>query len=189
MKQIICIIGLSILIVTPSVCQTESGIYHGAIEGGYSIHAAGTIEGDWVEINTIHGYQATSNIFVGAGLGFHFMPEFRTGNISGYPLWKRDSQMEVPLFAVLKLIALKKKVSPLIDLRLGHNLANGSGMFGSLGAGFRFSLKNNRSIGLVAAYTIHRLKAQRLDVVSSYLYYKESEENQEAISLRIGYEF
>lgn len=185
---------LFVLLVQSLNAQVLQKGYHGSVEAGYSINAGGTISIDWTEINTIHGYQATPNLFVGAGVGFHFMPEMAKGEIDGRPHWKRDSKMEIPLFADFKWTILSKKITPFVDLRLGHNVSNGSGMYSSFGAGCRFALKSNQAIYAMAAYSSHKLKFEESYMVSGLNYsyswaYKEIEENQSALSLKIGFEF
>ena len=169
--------------------------YHGMVEGGYSLNTGGTISVNWTEINTIHGYQATPNLFIGAGVGFHFMPEFKGTEIDGKPNWKRDSKMEIPLFADFRYTILNKRITPYLDLRLGHNVSNGSGMYSSLGAGCRFALKNRQAIYAMASYTSHKLTFEESYMITggrNYSYswaYKDFEENQSAVSFKIGFEF
>ncbi|MBR1668413.1 MAG: hypothetical protein IJ693_09060 [Bacteroidaceae bacterium] len=63
------------------------------VEAGYSVNTGGTISVNWTEINTTHGYQATPKFFIGAGVGFHFIPDMKEGVIDGKPHWKRDSSL------------------------------------------------------------------------------------------------
>lgn len=195
MKKIRIYLWLSLIMMPLCLCAQglEKG-YHGSVEAGYSINTGGTLSINWTEINTIHGYQATPNLFVGAGVGFHFMPEMKKSEIDGRPHWKRDSKMEIPIFADFKWTILNKKVTPFLDLRLGHNVSNGSGMYSSFGAGCRFALKNNQAIYAMAAYSSHKLKFEESYMVTGLNYsyswaYKEIEENQSALSLKVGFEF
>ena len=192
MKKILLLFMLS-----PFVCshaqEIEKG-YHGSIEAGYSINTGGTISIDWTEINTIHGYQVPPNLFVGAGVGFHFTPEMKKSEIDGRPHWKRDNKMEIPFFADFRWTILSKKISPFVDLRLGHNVSNGSGMYSSLGAGCRFALKKNQAVYAIAAFSSHKLKFEESYMINGVNYsytwaYKEIEENQSAISIKVGFEF
>lgn len=176
-----------------SAQNIEKG-YHGFIEGGYAVNLGGTVSVNWAEINTIHGYQATPNLFVGAGVGFHFMPGVKAGVIDGTPHWKRDSKMEIPVFADFRWTILNKKVTPFVDLRLGHNTSNGSGMYSSLGAGCRYALKNKQSLYAMLSYTSHKLTFEESYLKtggnSSYSWaYKDFKETQSAISIKIGFEF
>lgn len=168
--------------------------YHGMVEAGYSVNTGGTISVNWTEINTTHGYQAAPNFFIGAGVGFHFVPEMKEGEIDGKPHWKRDGSMEIPLFADFRWTILNKRVTPFVDLRLGHDLTNGSGMYQCLNLGCRFALKNKQAINTMLALSSHKLVFQE-----SYMYktgkydydwrYKDIEESQSAVSLKVGFEF
>lgn len=167
--------------------------YHGFVEGGYAVNTGGTISINWAEVNTIHGYQVNPNIFVGAGLGIHFTPEFKGNEIGGLPHWRRGNKIEKPIFANFRWTMLNKKVTPLVDLRLGHNLSNGSGMYGSAGLGCRLALKNNKALYFVVSYTSHKLKFEESYLISYRDYYswryKEIKQEQTAVSARIGFEF
>lgn len=192
MKKFILIFVISMAL--PACAQTSEKGYRGSIEAGYAINTGSTLGINWSEINTIHGYQATPNLFVGAGVGFHFMQELKKGEIDGYPHWKRDGKTEIPVFANFKWIILKKKVTPFIDLRQGHDVSNGSGMYASYGAGCRFALKGSQSIFVLASYTTHKLKFEESYMITKadYSYkwaYNEIEEEMTNVSLKVGYEF
>ncbi len=185
---------LVVFCALPMCAQSVEKGYRGSVEGGYAVNTGSTFGINWTEINTIHGYQATPNLFVGAGVGFHFMPELKKAEIDGRPHWKRESKMEIPVFADFKWIILKKKVTPFVDLRLGHNVSNGSGMYTSVGAGCRFALNNNQAIYALASYTTHKLKFEESYMITkaNYSYswaYKEFEENLSNLSVKVGFEF
>ena len=178
----------------PMCAQSIEKGYRGSVEAGYAVNTGSTFGINWTEINTIHGYQATPNLFVGAGVGFHFMPELKKAEIDGRPHWKRESKMEIPVFADFKWIILKKKFTPFIDLRLGHNVSNGSGMYTSVGAGCHFALNNNQAIYALASYTTHKLKFEESYMITktNYSYswaYKEFEDNLSNVSVKVGFEF
>ena len=195
MKKILSLLSIAFFSITSVDAQVIETGYHGFIEGAYSIEVNGaTLAMNWPEINTIHGYQATPNLFVGAGLGFHFMPELKEGMIDGVPAWKIDSKMEIPLFADFRWTILNKGVTPFVDLRLGHNLSNGSGLYGAIGAGCRYALKSKHAIYALASYTIHKLVYDQSYMVSgrgySYTWkYRDFEEYLHAISIKVGFEF
>ncbi len=195
MKKLLSIVSITLLSITSVCAQGIQTGYHGFIEGAYSIEVNGaTLAMNWSEINTIHGYQATPNLFVGAGVGFHFMPELNEGMIDGKPNWKRDNKMEIPLFADFRWTILNKGITPFLDLRLGHNLSNKSGLYGSAGIGCRCSLKGNQAIYALVSYTTHKLIYERLDLVSGRNYsfswrYEDFEEYLSAISIKAGFEF
>lgn len=153
MKRLLFICGVLLFACTASLAQAIEKGYHGLVEAGYSLVYFGlsSTKVNWGEINTVHGYQATPNLFVGAGVGFHFVPVVKDGDIGGKPHWKRDSSMEIPLFADFRWTILNKRVTPFIDLRLGHDLTNGSGMYQCLNIGCRFALMNNYAINAMIA--------------------------------------
>lgn len=195
MKKLITLCSIALFSITIVNAQTIETGYHGFVEGAYSIEINGaTLAMNWPEINTIHGYQATPNLFVGAGVGFHFMPNFKEGNIDGTPSWKRDSKMEIPIFVDFRWTILNKGVTPFVDLRLGHNVCNGSGLYASVGAGCRYALKGKQAIYTMISYTTHKLVYEHSHMVpgSGYSYnwaYRDFEEQLYALSIKVGFEF
>lgn len=186
--------ALSILLTLLSVtikAQIQKG-YHGFIDAGYSINTSGTLNANWTEINTIHGYQVNHYLFVGGGVGFHYVSEYSSNDIDGHPLWKRDSSWEIPLFADLRWTILNKKVTPLIETRLGHYVTNDSGQYITIGAGCRFSL-NTQALYLTASYVSSKLQYDEAYMTHyNYAYdwdYKKINESQSGVSIKIGYEF
>lgn len=96
-KKNYCLVISLLLFTTMSFAQSIQIGYHGFVEGGYSFDTGGTGTMNWVEINTIHGYQFTPNLFAGAGIGCHFMPEVEDGNVQGFPYTKRDATKDLHL--------------------------------------------------------------------------------------------
>lgn len=186
-KQLFLTISALVLTITMSAQNLDKG-YHGFVESAYSIGTGTTTDISWVELNTIHGYQATPYLFVGAGVGFHFTSELSEGDISGKPMWKRDNGMEIPVFADFRWTVLNKKITPFVDLRLGHNISNDSGMYSSIGAGCRFVLKENQAIYALLSYTTHNFLYEELSSIR-YMQYKEIEDSWSNVSLKIGFEF
>lgn len=66
--------------------------YRGFIDAGYSI-GVGDYEFGRFEVNTSHGYQFNSYLFLGAGAGLHFMSSYETTSMD-YPrsLRKLDTE-------------------------------------------------------------------------------------------------
>ncbi|MCR5678831.1 MAG: hypothetical protein K6G08_01285 [Prevotella sp.] len=97
------IIAIFAMFCTQTNAQGLEKGYHGSVEAGYSVEVLGATLGfNWFELNTIHGYQVTPNIFVGAGIGVHFFPEVKEGHLSHGYLWERESSVEKLLFADLR---------------------------------------------------------------------------------------
>ncbi len=190
-------LGLFLLFPFLANAQVIEKGYHGFVEAGHSLvyFGSSSTKVNWTEINTIHGYQATPNLFVGAGVGFHFVPEFKDGDIGGKPHWKRDASMEIPLFADFRWTILNKRITPFIDLRLGHDLTNGSGMYQCLNVGCRFALKNKHAINAMIALDSHKLKFQEIYSVKTgkydydWIYRDVTDESQQGLVLKVGYEF
>ena len=197
MRRLLFICNVLLFACTASLAQAIEKGYHGLVEAGYSLvyFGSSSTKVNWGEINTVHGYQATPNLFVGAGVGFHFVPEVKDGDIGGKPHWKRDTSMEIPLFADFRWTILNKRVTPFIDLRLGHDLTNGSGMYQCLNIGCRFALKNNYAINAMIALDSHKLKFQQLYSVKTGKYdyewnYRDvTDESQQGLVLKVGFEF
>ena len=195
MKQLSFILILTMLFLPIKGISQISNGYHGSIEAGYSINPTGpTISVNWAEINTIHGYQVNPYFFVGAGVGFHFLPEMKTSEIDGHAHWKRETSTEIPIFANFKWNVLKKKITPFIDLRLGHYVTNNSGLYESAGIGCRFAPKGSQSIYTLASYTVSKFQFQESYMIDygEYDYkwaYKDFDESQNVVSIKVGYEF
>ena len=69
------LVFIAILVSLSVNSQNISGkCYRGFADLGYTI-GLGDYEMGRVEINTSHGYQFSPYVYLGAGLGFHFMPE------------------------------------------------------------------------------------------------------------------
>jgi hypothetical protein len=182
------LVGLLLISIRVSA-QSKQNTYCGFLECGYSLSLGGTFGISWEEINTIHGYQATPNLFIGAGVGFHFMPRFEKEIIDWRPYWKRDNGMEIPVFADFKWAMSNKKISPFVDLRLGHGVSNSSGLYGSIGFGGKYKLKGKQSVYALLSYSTHKLSFERAVVNSSSHDYEDIKESISAISLKVGFEF
>lgn len=193
MRKIISL-GIITMIIHLSVHAqfVESG-YRGFVEGGYSINTGATIDVNFLELNTIHGYQTLPQLFFGVGIGFHSASDIKKNYIDGIPHWKREGKLETPIFADIKWTIQNRRITPYVDLRLGHYASNGSGIYGSIGAGCRFALNNKSAIYGQLAYTIQKLEFEEsYMVIKSYSYYwnyKTKEDNFNSISVRIGYDF
>lgn len=180
-----------------STAQIKKG-YHGFVDVGYSLGLESTLSHNWAEVNTIHGYEINSHFFIGAGVGLHFMPTVEKDVVSGRPMWKRDSSVEIPLFLNLKWNILNKKVTPIIDIRAGQYLTNSSGLYASLGVGCRAALKKQQAFYALLSFSEAKLRYSQLEMSSGYYgshyhgptyYYKDKDEARDAVTIKIGYEF
>jgi hypothetical protein len=188
---------ITLFICSISLCgfaQIKKG-YHGFVDAGYAQELTGTLGISWIELNTVHGYQFNPYIFVGGGLGIHYVPEFKEGDISGKPYWKRDKSQQIPIFANVRWTILDKKITPFIDAKLGFDVTKDTGLYETIGVGCRFGLKNNKAINVKLSYEGRTLEIDNFKsefnkyTYESYYYYTSSEEHQNNISLTVGFEF
>lgn len=156
-------------------------------------NCSGTLDASWAEINTIHGYQANPYFFVGAGVGFHYFPKYSSNKIDGVPLWKRDASCEIPLFFNMRWTILNKRITPFVDARFGHYVTNHSGIYATGGIGCRLSMKKNQALYVTASYAATKIRYKESNLMPAryayYWYYENTDEDQSAVSLKIGYEF
>lgn len=164
---------------------------------GFAVNTDGsTYSQNWYEVSTTHGYQVNPHFFVGAGVAFHFLPEYKDAvSMDGKPYAKRNSSTEIPLYVDVKWNILNMKFSPVIDVRLGHYVTNGSGAYASVGVGCRMSLKNHQALyGMIAAsyaqFTYQELYMYKASKYN-YRYSYRDTDNQEMnnLTFRVGYEF
>ena len=102
--------------------------------------------------------------------------------------------MEIPIFADFRWTILNKCITPFVDLRLGHNVCNGSGLYASAGLGCRYALNGKQAIYGLISYTTHKLVYEHSHMVpgSGYSYswaYRDFEEQLYALSIKVGFEF
>lgn len=172
--------------------QNVSGkCYRGFADAGYTI-GVGDYEFGRFEINTSHGYQFNPHFFLGAGVGFHFMSEYETKGMS-IALDKRDSSVEIPIFANFRANFTKTKVAPFVDAKIGHYLTNGSGFYTAISAGCRIATTQKQGVNISVGYTFSKLEFETFDSFDnshsmSYSRYNR-QCNTEGIAIKIGYEF
>ena len=85
-------------------------------------------------ITTTHGVQINPYIYVGGGLGVY------------YDLDIED--VGVPIYADFKVNALKGRISPVLDVRLGYSAGGVSGLYASVMPGCQFYLKGKKGLTL-----------------------------------------
>lgn len=188
---------LSLIVIIPFFSQIYAQIgngYHGYIDAGYSFTTGASLDGNWFEINTVHGYQATPHIFVGAGLGLHMVEKMSYGDISGRAFEKRDKSNELPIFADFRFTFMNKKNTPYLEARAGSYTSSGSGLYLNAIFGYRFTLNNNQAILLSASYESSEFSYQELNMSSnkyniSYYYVEKPKNSFSNIAIRLGYEF
>lgn len=192
MKKILFII-LLFFSLTYSYAQVkafDSG-YKGFTDIGYTI-GIGDYEFGRFEINTTHGYQVNPFFFVGGGVGFHFMSEYKTKSAE-IALDKRDSKVSIPLFADFRGTFSKKKISPFVDLRLGYFVTNNDKFYSNASIGCRVAVKGKQNISISIGYTYQKLEFMTFDrfIGSSNMDYTRTPRILDCggISIKLGYDF
>ena len=100
-------------------------------------------------LSTSHGYQINQMFFVGAGLGME-----RCGKLDNWI---------VPLFVDGRVDLKLGKFTPFGDLRLGANMAEGTGIYISPTIGYRFNWGRKTGVNLGAGLTLAGYKAEHYE--------------------------
>lgn len=130
---------------------------------------------------TSHGYQINSMFFVGAGLGME-----RCAKLDNWV---------VPLFIDGRIDLQLGKFTPFGDLRVGTNLAEGTGVYISPTIGYRINWGRKMGVNLGAGLTLAGYKADHYEGTwsnpdSFEIYYTGTKNHIRAyFSFRIGIDF
>ena len=192
MKRLFFIIMLICSAFVSVNAQNVSGnCYRGFVDAGYTI-GVGDYDLDRFEINTSHGYQINPIIYLGAGVGLHFMSSYETSGMD-IALDERDSQIDIPLFANFKCNFSKGKFVPFTDIKCGSYINNNGGLYLNTSLGFRIATDQKKAINVSFGYTTEKLEFQQFNDFIGYssLDYTRIGNKYDAngISLKIGYEF
>lgn len=172
--------------------RNESGhCYRGFLDAGYTF-GVGDYEFDRFEVSTTHGFQINPIIFIGGGVGVHFMSSYKTPN-SSIPLDTRESSVEFPVFANLHLNLAKSMIAPFIDAKAGVFVTNNSGEYLNTSAGLRIACNQKQAINISFGYTREKLEFETFNKfighsISNYTRVARKR-NAEGLSLKVGYEF
>lgn len=191
MKKIILLLAV-VLAAFTTYAQEQSKGYRGFAEIGYGI-GVGDYDFGRFSIETSHGYQFNHYIFLGAGLGFQFSSKYETPGME-YALDKRDSKVDIPIFANLHFNFLKKKFSPFVDLKGGAFVNNGGGAYVNASAGLRIATTARQSVNISVGYAFQQLEFETFGHFSNpghnMNYTRDPRRlDTEAVSLKVGYEF
>ncbi len=155
---------LSVLCLTASAQRsatngTSKG-YQGFIEGklafgGGDYSAAGVF--------TSHGYQFNPYVFFGGGAGLMVGSSSADGYVDRYI----DDKVMVPIYANIKINILNKKISPMIDGKLGYSISDAKGLFFATSVGCRIRLGNHAIIPSLG-YKAQQLDVKYLDKTETY---------------------
>lgn len=192
MKKLVLILLVFCAMSQNAICQNVSSkCYRGFFDAGYTL-GVGDFDFGRIEINTSHGYQINPYVFLGAGMGFHFMPEYKTPDMQ-IPLDIRDSKVDIPIFANAHVNFMKTKFCPFLDIKGGTYVTNNGGLYLNGSAGLRIATNEKQAINISLGYTLENLEFETFASFKSYKnmdYYREGRVLQaEGISLKIGYEF
>lgn len=165
--------------------------YRGFVDAGYTI-GLGDYEFGRFEINTSQGYQINPHCYIGVGLGLHFMPEYKTPDMD-IALDSRESSVEIPIFANLKLNFSKAKVTPFIDIKGGTYITNNGELYANFAAGCRITTIEKQALSISIGYTLQNIEFKTFDGFyrpSNMSYATEARIlKTEGIAIKIGYEF
>ena len=98
-------------------------------------------------INSIHGYQIISNLFIGAGTGFHYYSTDHFGK-----------SYSIPLFSDFRAHFNSNKLSPYFDARLGYSVGDIEGIYASPSFGLRVAIGENVGFNVSVGYTAQGFK-------------------------------
>lgn len=171
--------------------NTSEGCYRGFVDGGYTI-GIGDYEFGRFEINTSHGFQINPFFYIGGGLGLHFMPEYKTKGME-IPLDRRESKVDIPVFANLRANLSKGKITPFIDGKAGTYVTNNGGLYLNFSAGCRIAMNEKQAVNVSVGYTTEKLEFESFKrfTGSMNMNYVTSPRklNTEGIAIKVGYEF
>lgn len=165
--------------------------YHGSVDIGYTF-GIGDYDFGRFEINTTHGYQFNPYFFIGGGVGLHLFSEYNTPHMD-IPLDCRDSQLDVPLYATVRVNILNRSITPFIDGRIGYYLTHGGGLYAKAAVGCRFHIYDRHAMNIAVGYSYEDIEFNTFDRFTSssnmnYTRYKRKL-GTEGISVTVGYEF
>ena len=174
------------------VAQNNQGsCYRGFVDGGYTI-GIGDYDFGRFEINTSHGYQINPFFFVGGGIGLHFMPNYETAGMN-IALDKRESKVDIPVFANIRANFSKGKISPFVDGKAGTYVTNSGGLYLNLSAGCRIALNEKQAVDISVGYTTEKLEFETFNSFTSSknMNYTRMPRklNTEGVAIKVGFEF
>ncbi len=186
---------LSVLVLACFVAKAQENSsrgYCGYADLGYTI-GVGYYDLNSFEISTTHGYQLSSYFFIGAGVGFHFMQEYKTPDMN-IPTDIRESKVSIPFYVDFRGTFGKKRIAPFVDLKLGYFVTNGDAFYSHISAGIRIRTieKQAVTIGIGASYESLRFATfERFVSPGLNMDYSRSSQNYyfDGVAIKVGYKF
>lgn len=166
--------------------------YHGMVDFIYSLGLK-DYDFDRFEISSSHGYQFNPYIFVGGGLGLHFMREYFTDGNRDTPLDHRDRFVDVPVFANARFTFIEQNITPFVDIKAGYFLTHHGGLYLSASIGCRFATWNRHAVNLSIGYSYENLQFDTFKDFISSNSIRHTRYNRNlatnSLSFKVGYEF
>lgn len=192
MKRFLMMIVVVCTMLSVANAQNVSGnCYRGFVDTGYTF-GLGDYKFGRIEVNTSHGFQINPYVFVGAGAGFHFMSSYETPNMD-IPLDKRDSKVDVPIFANIRANLSKGKITPFADLKGGMFVTNSGGLYVSGSVGCRIATNTKQAVNISVGFSLEKLEFQTFSEFTSIYsmdYVRKGRKYEtNGLTVRLGYEF
>ncbi|MDU1892256.1 MAG: hypothetical protein E6767_16350 [Dysgonomonas sp.] len=135
------------------------------------------------------GLEKNHRMEYSTSLGFQFNPIFYVGVGTAYSMNLSDKKhASLPVFLNPRINFIDENTTPFLDLRFGYSVAEGKGIFGSIGSGVSFTRKGKNAFNLGIVYSFQRVS-----------YYRWSEKkpterekanvNYSGLALRLSFEF
>lgn len=148
--------------------------YKGFFDVGYlwDTEENNAVSANKIELSTSHGYQFSNHFFIGGGFAVNRY------NDAGYTA--------IPIFTDFRVNFLKKKVTPFSNIRVGYTAGDLKGVYLSLAAGVRFTLKAK-----MALYLKMEFASQGYDeyVIAHWFGIDEGYHTLNSFGLKAGFEF
>lgn len=194
MKHLGKLTVMSLVMITVAINSKAQSLrtgYKGFADAGYSI-GTDNYKLDRIEVNTSHGYLFNPYIFLGAGVGLHFMQSYATKGMK-IPLDTRDSKVDIPVFANIRFNLSKTKISPFLEAKGDTYITNNGGLYINLSAGCRFAINEKQGINISIGYALGKLEFEKFSRFTSHynLNYTRNKSMGEtyAITLKAGLDF
>ncbi len=148
--------------------------YKGFFEAGYlwDIRNSNTISANKLELSTSHGFQFNNHFYIGGGVA---LDRYNDAECTA-----------VPIFADFRANFLNKKLTPFSNIRLGYTAGDITGVYVSLAAGLRITLKAKMALNLKVEFA-----SQGHDelIIAHWFGYTDEYETLNTIGVKVGFEF
>ncbi|MDE6783339.1 MAG: hypothetical protein K2J17_06420 [Paramuribaculum sp.] len=169
-KFFIClVISLTSSLTSQAV---ETG-YRGFFEYGYLIGVDDQHRSSMNEIITVHGWQMTPRIFLGAGVNL---------NLYKFKFYDDKIHYNLPLFADIRYDFLDSSISPFLDFKMGYSVAGVfHGPYYNPSIGCRLALGDSCGLNFGIGYTYFHTRYKFIVDGSDF--------NITGVNLRVGVDF